>query len=71
VARGFSGRGADGADAAGFVQDALTEEVLAALDATFDEEPSKEFDSGGGLAPPKEVDVSINDSSGGAELVEG
>jgi hypothetical protein len=71
VPSGFSGRGADGADAASFIQDPFAAEVFAALDATLDEKPSKELDPGRGLAPPNEVDVGIDDTSSGAELVEG
>lgn len=71
MASGFSWRGADGADAASFIQDPFTVEVLAALDAPFDEEPSKELDPGRGPAPPDEVDVGIHDTPSGAEFVEG
>jgi hypothetical protein len=45
--------------------------VFATLDATFDQEPTKELDAGGSLAPPNELDAGIIDPSDGAEPVQG
>jgi hypothetical protein len=67
----FQGRGADGAAAVGPVEDGLTEEICEALDAAFDQEPSKELDPGRSFTRPDELDVRISNTPGGAEFVEG